>query len=297
MKTIIATLIAAVLAVCATVWPPAATANTTLPTIEPPPAVTAEIAPAEPQEVKLAPYQKQPNPELQTGPNQSTVTEAPEPTPKEVITEKKEITPVAETPEPIVKEAIAPQLPAEEPTIVEPTKTDPEIIIEHAKTGYEKGPSAEPPVVGPEPPAQTADIDTAIAAAEAHAIEVYNVVIDSFLDFTNSAYRFPAVVPLTADQETLNTKAIDIVDYTFQQQIRQHGVSIEKIRESGIRCKIVFPQKKLFGCAHFGQCYIFAQQLRRHSQRLQPSMWAAVCVYFSISPGQSMIPPNSTILV
>lgn len=244
MKTILATLIAAVLAVCATVWPPATTADT-VPTIEPPPTVATETAPVEPQADDPAP---RPEPTPQVEPVQPATTAEPEPTPapqtKAIITEENEIAPVTETPEPIVKETIAPQLSVEEPTIVEPAKTDTEIIIEHAKTGYEEGPHAEPPIVEPEPPAQTADIDAAIATAESFAIETYGVTIDSSLNFDNSAYRFPAVVPLTVDQDTFNYKAIDIVDYTFQQQIRQHGVPIEKIRESGIRCKVQVVQNE-----------------------------------------------------
>lgn len=230
MKTIIATLIAAALAVCATVWPPATTTDTT-PTIEPPPTVAAETAPVEPQAEE--PNERQILSELTSAsdPEQKPEQQAeptPTPVPQEEIVEKiEEPQPTTEAVEQIIEVQPAPTETLEEPT-----------IVEHAKTGYEEDPPAEPPVVEPEPPTQTADISTAIAAAEAYAIEVYNVVIDTSLDFDNSAYRFPAVVPLTVDQDTLNYKAIDIVDYTFQQQMRRNDATIEKMREAGIRCKV-----------------------------------------------------------
>lgn len=124
-------------------------------------------------------------------------------------------------------------------TITESAKADPMIIVEHAKTGYDSNDMPDtPPTVDPQPPTQSASIDAAIAAAEVFAIETYHVTIDPTLDFSNSAYRFPAAVPLSASQETLNTKAIGIVDYTFQQQMRQFGVTIEKMRGTGIRCKV-----------------------------------------------------------
>ncbi len=241
MKTIIATLIAAVLAVCATVLPPATPADTT-PTVEPPPAVAAETAPVEPQaEDPIAPQklpEPAPAPEPQEEPAQPTTTvdSAPTPVPQEEKIEEPQ--PTTKAAQPIIEEPFAPAETVEEPTITEPAKVDTEIIIEHAKTGYEEEPPTEPPVVESEPPTQTADINTAIAVAETYAIEVYNVVIDTSLDFDNSAYRFPAVVPLTVNQDTLNNKAVDIVDYTFQQQMRRNDATIEKMREAGIRCKV-----------------------------------------------------------
>lgn len=237
MKTIIATLIAAALAVCATVWPPTTTADTT-PTLEPPPTVAAETASVGPQAEEPAP---RPEPTPQVKPVQPATTAEPEPTPapqEKVITEEEELQPTTEAAQPIIEEPSAPAGTVEEPTITEPAKVDTETIIEHAKTGYEEEPPSEPPVVEPEPPAQTADISTVIAAAETFAIETYGVTIDSSLDFNNSAYRFPAAVPLTVDQDTLNNKAVDIVDYTFQQQMRRNDATIEKMREAGIRCKV-----------------------------------------------------------
>lgn len=145
-----------------------------------------------------------------------------------------------ETEMPVAPQTAEKETPAPTST-VEHTAPEEPVVVEHAKTGYDE-PEEEtpPPVVEPEPePMPPADIAAAVAAAEAYAIEIYNVTIDPTLDFTNSAYRFPAVVPLTADQETLNAKAVNMVEYTFQQQIRQYGVTIEKMRETGIRCRIL----------------------------------------------------------
>lgn len=243
MKIIIATMIAAVLAMCATVWPPAATADTT-PTIEPPPAVATETATVAPQAEELAPQPEPAEPELEPEPQSDTVqppeTAEPEPmpTPQEpIVTENEELQPATKPSKPTIEAQPAPAEVIEEPTIVEPI-VDTEIIIEHAKTGYKEELPAEPLVVESKPPAQSTDISTAIAAAETFAIETYNVVIDTSLDFDNSAYRFPAVVPLTVDQKTLNAKAIDITNYTFEQMMRRNDATIEKMRKAGIRCKI-----------------------------------------------------------
>ena len=58
------------------------------------------------------------------------------------------------------------------------------------------------------------------------------------MDSGNSAYRFPAVVPDTAAQEALNAKAIDMVNYTFQQQTVLNKVSVEQIRDAEFHCNI-----------------------------------------------------------
>ncbi len=99
MKTIIATLIAAVLAVCATVWPPATTADTT-PAIEPPPAVAAETAPVEPQaeepiaQQKLSELTSAPDPEQKP---EQQAEPTPTPVPQEEIVEKiEELQPTTE---------------------------------------------------------------------------------------------------------------------------------------------------------------------------------------------------------
>ena len=111
------------------------------------------------------------------------------------------------------------------------------VIIEHAKTGYndEELEILPQPIPEPEP---LADIQAAIDAACAYAANTYGVIIDTSLNFNNSAYRFPAVVPVTASQETLNAKAIDMVDYTFQQQMVLNRVTVEQIRDAEFHCNI-----------------------------------------------------------
>ena len=112
------------------------------------------------------------------------------------------------------------------------------VIIEHAKTGYddeEPEPFFPQPISEPEP---TADIQAAIDTACAYAANTYGVIIDTFLGFDNSAYRFPAVVPDTASQETLNAKAIDMVDYTFHQQMVLNRVTVEQVRDAEFHCNV-----------------------------------------------------------
>ena len=112
------------------------------------------------------------------------------------------------------------------------------VIIEHAKTGYDD----EEPEISPQPisePELLADIQVAIDTACTYAANTYGVIIDTSLGFDNSAYRFPAVVPDTASQETLNAKAIGMVDYTFQQQMVLNRVTVEQVRGAEFRCNVV----------------------------------------------------------
>ena len=94
----------------------------------------------------------------------------------------------------------------------------------HAKTGYvEPAPTSEPePVPTPSAPA---DRQAAIDAANAYAVTQYGVVTDSGLSLDNSAYRFPAAVPVDASQKTLEAKARDMVDFTFRQLMMQAGTA------------------------------------------------------------------------
>ena len=111
------------------------------------------------------------------------------------------------------------------------------VIIEHAKTGYDD----EEPEILPQPVPESeplADVQVAIDTACTYAANIYGVIIDTSLGFDNSAYRFPAVVPDTASQETLNAKAIDMVDYTFQQQMVLNRVTVEQIRDAEFHCNI-----------------------------------------------------------
>ena len=115
-----------------------------------------------------------------------------------------------------------------------PTEDIPSETV-HAKTGYvEPEPTPEPePAPAPTAPA---DRQTAIDAANTYAVTQYGVVADSSLTLDNSAYRFPAAVPVDASQETLEAKARDIVDFTFRQLMMQAGR--DTIADAGFHCNI-----------------------------------------------------------
>ena len=105
----------------------------------------------------------------------------------------------------------------------------------HAKTGYvEPEPTPEPELT-PEP-AAPADRQAAIDAANAYAVTQYGVITDSGLTLDNSAYRFPAAVPVDASQETLEAKARDMVDFTFKQIMMQAGR--DSVADAGFRCNV-----------------------------------------------------------
>ena len=103
----------------------------------------------------------------------------------------------------------------------------------HAKTGYiEPEPTPEPePTLAPSAPA---DRQAAIDAANAYAATQYGVTTDASLTLDNSTYRFPAAVPTDASQGTLETKARDMVDFTFRQLMMQAGV--DSLADAGFRC-------------------------------------------------------------
>ena len=139
--------------------------------------------------------------------------------PQKGNTHQEEITPqTADTPEPI-----------EEPPEDIPSETV------HAKTGYvELEPTPEPE---PAPtPSAPADRQVAIDAANAYAATQYGVTTDTSLTIDNSAYRFPAAVPVDASQETLEAKARDMVDFTFHQLMMQTGV--DSLADAGFRCNV-----------------------------------------------------------
>ena len=105
----------------------------------------------------------------------------------------------------------------------------------HAKTGYvEPEPTPEPEST-PEPTAP-ADRQAAIDAANAYAVAQYGVTTDSGLTLDNSAYRFPAAVPVDASQETLEAKARDMVDFTFRQLMLQAGR--DSVADAGFHCNV-----------------------------------------------------------
>lgn len=119
--------------------------------------------------------------------------------------------------------------PVEEPTEDIPSETV------HAKTGYVEPEPTPEPEPAPEP-AAPADQQAAIDAANAYAVTQCGVTTDSGLTLNNSAYRFPAAVPVNASQETLEAKARDMVDFTFRQLMMQAGR--DTIADAGFHCNI-----------------------------------------------------------
>ena len=105
----------------------------------------------------------------------------------------------------------------------------------HAKTGYvEPGPTPE---LEPTPePIAPADRQAAIDTANAYAVSQYSVTTDSGLTLDNSAYRFPAAVPVDTSQETLEAKARDMVDFTFRQLMMQAGR--DSVADAGFHCNV-----------------------------------------------------------
>lgn len=136
-------------------------------------------------------------------------------------THQEESTPQATNPpEPVAESTLSEDIPSE--TV-------------HAKTGYiEPEPTPEPK---PAPtPSTPADRQAAIDAANAYAVTQYGVTTDASLTLDNSAYRFPAAVPMDASQETLEAKATDMVDFTFRQLMMQAGR--DTIADAGFRCNV-----------------------------------------------------------
>ena len=119
---------------------------------------------------------------------------------------------------------------------VAPTPTE-DISSEtvHAKTGYMEPEPTPEPEPAPKPTAP-ADRQAAIDAANAYAVTQYGVTTDSSLTLDNSAYRFPAAVPMDASQETLEAKARDMVDFTFRQLMMQAGR--DSVADAGFHCNV-----------------------------------------------------------
>ena len=105
----------------------------------------------------------------------------------------------------------------------------------HAKTGYVEPDSAPEPEPTPTPSAP-ADRQATIDTANTYAVAQYGVTTDASLTLDNSAYRFPAAVPVDASQETLEAKAQDMVDFTFRQLMMQAGV--DSLADTGFRCNV-----------------------------------------------------------
>ena len=130
-----------------------------------------------------------------------------------------------------VPQAAQPPKPVEEST---PAENIPSETV-HAKTGYVEPEPAPKPEPTPEPTAP-ADCQAAIDAANAYAVTQYGVTTDSGLTLDNSAYRFPAAVPVDASQETLEAKARDMVDFTFRQLMMQAGR--DSVADAGFHCNV-----------------------------------------------------------
>ena len=128
-----------------------------------------------------------------------------------------------------VPQATQPLEPVEEPTEDIPSETV------HAKTGYVEPEPAPEPEPTPEP-TSPADRQAAIDVANAYAVAQYGVITDSSLTLDNSAYRFPAAVPVDASQETLEAKARDMVDFTFRQLMMQAGK--DNVADAGFHCNV-----------------------------------------------------------
>ena len=105
----------------------------------------------------------------------------------------------------------------------------------HAKTGYVEPEPTPEPELAPTPSAP-ADLQAAIDIANAYAVTQYGITTDTSLTLNNSAYRFPAAVPVSASQETLEAKAKDMVDFTFRQLMMQAGV--DSLADAGFRCNV-----------------------------------------------------------
>ena len=105
----------------------------------------------------------------------------------------------------------------------------------HTKTEYvESEPTQEPEPI-PTPSAPT-DRQAVVNVANAYAVMQYGITTDTSLTLGNSAYRFPAAVPTDASQETLESKAQDMVDFTFHQLMMQAGV--DTIADAGFHCNV-----------------------------------------------------------
>ena len=170
-----------------------------------------EAKPADGEETpKLAEDAEKPSAKAEETPPALTGKE--QPTTPEKPTTPEQAVPPAPQPEPAPSEAEPTPTPVQEP---------------------EPAPVPEPE---PEPEYKPADRWAAVEAANAYAAAQDGVTADGGLTLDNSAYRFPASVATDASQETLEAKARDMVDYTFQQLMMQAGVNT--LADAGIRCNV-----------------------------------------------------------
>ena len=142
---------------------------------------------------------------------------------------KMEVTPPPTTPE---QAATPAPVPEDKPT---PAPTPAPAQKPAEKQEEDSAPTPEP-VPAPEPKPEPADRWAAVSTANAYAAAQYGVTTDSGLTLGNSAYRFPASVAADASQETLEAKAMDMVDYTFRQLMMQAGV--DTLADADLRCNV-----------------------------------------------------------
>ena len=166
---------------------------------------------------------------------EAPVASKPDPAPEQTV---QDTTPVVEQTKEadtsVNADAKVPQtapVPTTQPNVIEDIPSE----TVHAKTGYVEPEPAPEPGPAPEPTAP-ADRQSAIDAANAYAVTQYGVTTDSGLTLDNSAYRFPAVVPVDASQETLEAKARDMVDFTFRQIMTQAGR--DSVADAGFHCNV-----------------------------------------------------------
>ena len=82
----------------------------------------------------------------------------------------------------------------------------------------------------------SADLDAAMANANDYARDTYGIVVDESLNLENSMYRYPGFTQIDADQDVVEQKCREIVDFTFAQFLRR--VSAEQLRSAGIHCRV-----------------------------------------------------------
>ena len=193
-------------------------------------AAKAAQMPAEPEPVALLPEQKQSSIVTNDAKNETISTPQQsehEDTPVRIVESNPADTPAnADTEVPQAAPA-----PTAQPNVTEDIPSE----TVHAKTGYVEPEPAPEPDPTPEPTAP-ADRQAAIDAANAYAVAQYGVTTDISLTLDNSAYRFPAAVPVDASQETLEAKARDMVDFTFRQLMMQAGR--DSVTDAGFHCNV-----------------------------------------------------------
>ena len=159
----------------------------------------------------------------------------PDPAPEQTVQDTTTVVEQAKAADaPVNADAEVPQAapaPTTQPNVTEDIPSE----TVHAKTGYVEPEPAPEPEPSPEPTVP-ADRQAAIDAANAYAVAQYGVTTDSGLTLDNSAYRFPAAVPVDASQETLEAKARDMVDFTFRQLMMQAGK--DNVADAGFHCNV-----------------------------------------------------------